>query len=227
MRFKLETHMHTLESSACGHVLAKDQVSQYIENGYSGIIVTDHFVNGNSAVDRSLPWNLQMKQQFAGFKNAYKASLGTGFKVYEGTEFAYNGTEFIVIGLGEKWFTDNPSVASMRPEEFLPIFRNEGAAIIQAHPFRREAYIKEIRLYPELVDAIEVFNLGNKEDSWNYEALELAKKHNKPCTAGSDCHYIGRLGAGILLDEMPENEAELASVIKSGEGWEIFGDRFN
>lgn len=226
MSFKLETHMHTSESSLCGHVSAADQVKQYIEYGYDGIIVTDHFVNGNSAVDRSATWQKQMRKQFSGYYSALKAAAGTDFKVFLGTEYAYHGTEFIVVGLSDTWFLANQSIIFKNPEEFLKIFNENNAGIIQCHPFREAPYIKEFRLYPELVHAIEVFNLAN-EDSWNDKALDLAKKYNKPMTAGSDCHHLDKLGAGIELDVTPKDERELADIIRSGKGWKIFGDKFN
>lgn len=227
MSFRIETHLHTSESSACGNASAAEQVKQYIANGYNGMLVTDHFVNGNSAVDRSKPWEEQMEKQFSGYFNALKAAENTDFKVFFSTEYAYHGTEFIVIGLDYEWFVSHPEIIEKKPEEFLEIFRSEGAAVIQVHPFRRAPYIKEIRLYPEYVDAIEAFNLANGEYDWNVSAYELAKKYNKPITAGSDCHYIGKLGAGIDLDVVPQNERELADIIRSGKGWKIFGDTRN
>ena len=50
-----ETHMHTKEGSACGRDNAADIVRAYKEAGYAGVIVTDHFFGGNTAIDRSLP----------------------------------------------------------------------------------------------------------------------------------------------------------------------------
>ena len=40
---KVELHFHTDESSRCGKVPAKDGVRMYIEQGYAGLAVTDHF----------------------------------------------------------------------------------------------------------------------------------------------------------------------------------------
>lgn len=54
MGYIYETHLHTIEGSACGHVYGKDYITIMKDRGYSGIIVTDHFFNGNSAVPREL-----------------------------------------------------------------------------------------------------------------------------------------------------------------------------
>ena len=45
--FKYETHMHTAETSACASATGKEQADRYKELGYDGIIITDHFLNGN------------------------------------------------------------------------------------------------------------------------------------------------------------------------------------
>lgn len=221
MAFLLETHMHTSEGSACGKLSAEQQVEQYKKAGYDGIIVTDHFVTGNSAVNRDLPWVDQMHQQFQGVSNAKEAGDKAGLKVFCGIEFGYYGTEWIVIGLDEKWYMNHPEIVSMDPPEFLKLFREEGAAVIHAHPYREATYIHETRLYPEYVDAIEVYNYTNM-DEWNNKAIAHALANNKPMTAGSDCHKESGYGAGILLDKAPSSEADLIRIIKSGKGWSLY-----
>ena len=62
--------------------------------------------------------------------------------------------------------------------------------MVHAHPFRMRPYIKEIRLFPDLVDAVEVYNVGNRNVEENKKAAEYAKKHNLPATAGTDAHYL-------------------------------------
>ena len=54
--YKYEVHMHTYEGSACGKTHAEEYISAFIEQGYDGIIITDHFYHGNTRIDRSLPW---------------------------------------------------------------------------------------------------------------------------------------------------------------------------
>lgn len=213
--------MHTAESSACASASAREQVIQYRSAGYDGILVTDHFINGNSAVDRSLPWDQMMADQFKGYREAAIAGEELNFKVYQGIEYAYHGTEFLVIGLGQEWFTSHPEVVDMKPKEFLNAFRDAGAAVIQAHPYRQASYIKTIRLFPDEVDAIEGFNHRNDRE-WNDDACHLALIHNKPVTAGSDCHRIGECHSGIAVERPIEDTADLIRLIKGGTGWTTF-----
>ena len=51
-----ETHLHTSESSACAANTGDEMARACYEAGYTGIIVTNHFVYGNTNIDRKLPW---------------------------------------------------------------------------------------------------------------------------------------------------------------------------
>ena len=54
--YKYELHLHTKEASACARASGAEMVDFYIQNGYQGMVVTDHFYHGNTAIDRDLPW---------------------------------------------------------------------------------------------------------------------------------------------------------------------------
>ena len=69
-QFIYETHLHTSEASACGSMKGADYIQKYKQCGYSGIFVTDHFFNGNSAIDRTLDWNTQVDLYCKGYENA-------------------------------------------------------------------------------------------------------------------------------------------------------------
>ena len=48
--YKYETHLHTSQASACASASGDDYIEKYIQAGYAGIIVTDHFFQGNTCV---------------------------------------------------------------------------------------------------------------------------------------------------------------------------------
>ena len=55
MAYRYETHLHTRQGSACGTSSGAEHARHYLDAGYQGIFVTDHFFRGNTAIDRSLP----------------------------------------------------------------------------------------------------------------------------------------------------------------------------
>jgi histidinol phosphatase-like PHP family hydrolase len=101
--YRYETHLHTNEASACAQVSAVEHVRTYKELGYAGIIVTDHFFNGNSSVPRNLPWEQRVDLLCRGYENAKKEGDRVGLSVFFGWEANYNGTEFLIYGLDKEW----------------------------------------------------------------------------------------------------------------------------
>ena len=54
--YSYELHMHTAETSKCGRSSARDMVKAYYDKGFSGVVITDHFVNGNSYANDPETW---------------------------------------------------------------------------------------------------------------------------------------------------------------------------
>lgn len=221
--FRLELHLHTSEASKCASMDGKTAADMYKLLGYDGIVVTNHFINGNTSVDRSLPWPEQMELFFKGYDNAYAEGIKIGLKVFCSLEFNYKSTEFIILGLDKKWYIDHPEIMNMAPEEFIPFFKDNGAYIIQVHPYRYAWYIEVPRPYAYLVDAIEVINIGNQKLESDIWARRLAKLYNKTMVAGSDCHHYGKgYGAGVVLNEIPCDEKDIIRILRKNEH-SIFG----
>ena len=57
-----ETHLHTAEVSRCATNPAKAQAAYYKEAGFDGIIITDHFLGGNTTVPVNLPWEQRIER---------------------------------------------------------------------------------------------------------------------------------------------------------------------
>ena len=124
--------------------------------------------------------------------------------VFFGWESGYNGTEFLVYGLSEEWLMNHPEIKDATVEEQYKLVHEGGGIVFQAHPYREEWYIPGVRLYPNDVDGIEVFNSHNKVidgvDLYNDRALEYAAKYNFPVTCGSDIHSTSPECCGVAFD---------------------------
>lgn len=55
-----EIHCHTQETSRCGRSSAHDMMAAYKKKGFTGVIVTDHFVNGYSWAAEPESWDEKM-----------------------------------------------------------------------------------------------------------------------------------------------------------------------
>ncbi len=198
--FKTETHLHTSEGSACASASGAQQAEQYKAMGYSTIFVTDHFINGNTAADRSLPWEQWVDAYCKGYENAKKRGEQIGLNVLFGIEYGWHGTDLLVYGIDKAWLKANPDIAQIPVQKFCKRVHLAGGMIVHAHPFRQEAYISELKFIPDHTDAVEIFNARNSMAVYNDRAKWYAEQFSLPVTAGTDCHDIGGSFSGITTD---------------------------
>ena len=228
MGYLYETHMHTSEGSACGRFSGAQQARRYKELGYTGIIITDHFFNGNCAVDRSLPWEEMARRFCLGYEHAREEGEKIGLDVFFGWEAAYRGTEFLIYGLDKDWLIAHPEVMTWSIEEEFRYVDAAGGLVVQAHPFREASYIPEVRVMPEYCHALEVYNEGNvgRNPLFNTKALELAVKLEKPMTSGTDAHGGENVYVGIESEKKLQGIGDYISMVKSNKGYSLMERRF-
>lgn len=190
-KFRYETHMHTAESSACASACGAEQARRYKKMGYDGIIITDHFFNGNCAVTNFSSWEDRVEKFCAGYENAKAEGDRIGLKVFFGFEYSYFGADILTYGVDKQWLLDNPDVSSISFYQFAERVHKAGGYLVHAHPFREaDWYIHEIKLLPKWVDAVEVHNSGNSKQEFNDRAKWYALQFDKPFTAGTDNHHL-------------------------------------
>lgn len=202
-----DTHVHTSEGSACAENSGAEMARAYAAGGYTGIIVTDHFFYGNTAVDRGLPWKEWTERFCLGYEHARAEGEKLGLQVFFGWESGYDGTEFLVYGLDGQWLAQHPEIKDATVQEQFVLVHAGGGIVCQAHPYREAPYIKEIRLFPEYVDAVEGVNATHSDregrtlhhPEFNDRAIAYAKEHGLPMTAGSDQHTVEMLEGGMVF----------------------------
>lgn len=219
--YKYETHLHTKEASACASVSGAEYVRHYKEAGYAGIIITDHFFNGNSGVPRNLPWAERVELFCLGYENAKREGDRVGLSVYFGWESYYDGTEFLIYGLTKEWMKSHPDMLSWSMKEQYQRVHEAGGLVVHAHPFRKRWYINEVRLIPEFIDAVEGINLGNDSHEFNIQAMAYAKEHQFPMTSGTDAHKLETMLGGVAFPKKLESIEDYIREIKEGTGYQL------
>lgn len=217
--YRYETHLHTNIVSACSRFSPEEVVEKYVRLGYAGIFVTDHYLRGNASVPKDLPYEERVERYFDGYRAVKKCAEGSGLSVFCGVEISHWGTDFLFYDLNEEWYKNNPEIMTESPKEFCLRARKAGALVIQAHPYREASNIDHIRLFPAVVDGIEVINAGNMGERANRLAGILANAYGLPVTAGSDIHWASQEElAGVEFKEKIKSERDFAERIKRGEG---------
>lgn len=227
--YKYDTHLHTSSASDCAAASPEEMVDFYRARGYSGFVVTDHFMNGNSSVDRSLPWHEQIDWFCSGYEKAKAYGDKVGFSVFLGIEYNFQGTEFLLYGLDKPWLKAHPELMELSLCKALRLVRGAGAFVIHAHPFREAGYIEMVRLVPDLTDAVEIFNVGNlwRGGKANERARAYAASYGLPPVSGSDRHHAeGDLDAGIILQAPAADISDIISAIRARSHNLICGDDF-
>jgi len=188
MAFLYETHLHTTGASKCAVSAGSEYIAGYMDKGYTGIIVTDHFYNGNCSVDKKLPWKEWVNIFCSGYEDAREEGEKRGLDVFFGWEETFdNCDDYLVYGLGKEWLYEHPESKTWTRGEQYSAVKKAGGCVVQAHPFRQRHYIHKVVLSTGCVDAVEVANGGN-DNNFDALAYRYAKKINKPMTAGTDIH---------------------------------------
>jgi hypothetical protein len=218
MPYLYETHLHTSQASACGVSRGHEYISKYKDLGYTGVIITDHFFGGNSAVSRSLPWKRRIELFCKGWEDAREEGARKGLDVFFGWEQTYDGDDYLIYGLDKAWLMEHPESASWsRKQQFEKVSR-AGGCVVQAHPFRQHFYIRRVTLASALVHGVEAANGGNQEQSYDALAWAYAKKLGLPVTAGSDIHSADdvrkEIVFGVWLDKKMETIADYVAAVK-------------
>lgn len=221
--FRYEAHLHTVEGSACGRSLAEEYARIYKEEGYDGIIVTDHFLNGNTTASRSASWEEKVNILCSGYEKAKRVGDQIGLKVFFGWEASYSGTDFLVYGMTKEWLLKHPEMVQCSIQEQYEIIHQAGGMVIQAHPFLEAPYILRVRQEPTFVDGVEVYNRScdDRDRSYNDKAYEYAKEYKLPMTCGSDIHHITAPKVAMQFEEPLNSINDFIKVVLTGKGYEI------
>lgn len=218
--FRYETHCHTNWCSACAHNSPEEMAQAYYQAGYAGMVLTDHFLRGNTAVDRSLPWEEKMKRYYAAFEAARNWGASRGFQVLFGLEHHYgHGKEVLTYGIDLPFLLEHLNLHLYPLKEYAKFVHEAGGFLSMAHPFRHASYIDpDVKPQPAYLDGAEIFNFYNTGEE-NKQAAEFAEKHGLLPTSGGDEHSIqgASIGkSGIALKAPVSTGKELVDVLRSG-----------
>lgn len=215
--YKYETHLHTSPVSACARATVREQMEFYKSMGYEGMFITNHFIDGNIGHEaRSKDYTEKINYYCSAFDEAKALEAEIGIKVFFGIETTIGGTDFLVYGLDKEWFLDHPEIQEMTKSLQLQYFMDNGALVIQAHPFREAGYIDHIRLFPRKIHGVEIVN-ANRTGFENKMAKLYAEQYKLLEFAGSDNH-IGKCEnlAGMECEEPIESELDFVEKAKNG-----------
>ncbi len=228
--YRYETHMHTVQGSACGTSTGAEHVRFYKDRGYQGVFVTDHFLRGNTTVPRTSDWKERIHRFCQGFEDAWNEGQKVGLDVFFGWEENFQGDEYLIYGLDKQFLLDHPEMERWTRREQYEAIHAAGGCVIQAHPFRMPGHLSAIHVCERCTDGVEVANAGNKPVQ---DALcrRYAEAKGLYTTAGSDNHHSleNRALYGVGLDRKLDSSADWVKHILNREPHTLLcpADRFD
>jgi predicted metal-dependent phosphoesterase TrpH len=214
--FKMDMHVHTSEVSACGQISAKDGVKLYIQSGYQGVVITDHYTKDYFDNTGASNWNDKIDQFLTGYHKAKEEGQKLGLTVLLGIEirFVENPSDYLVYGIPEEYLKENPKLYELGIEKFYEKIKNEDILVFQAHPYRTGMVVAN----PSYLHGVEGFNGNDRHESSNEKAVRFAKENNLLMSSGSDFHQLEDLAkGGIIFKQDITSVEELVSGLKHGE----------
>lgn len=217
-QYRIETHMHTNHTSKCGWLDAAALAEGYARAGYAAVAVTDHYNRDTfNHMDLKAASPEEVLSVFLdGFRRLEGECARRGLKLYKGAELRFDEccNDYLLYNYPDELLSRPEEVFRMGVAAFAPLAREAGALIVQAHPYRKKC-TPAIACY---LDGVEVCNRNPRHENHNERAEEYAALHGLLRTGGSDCHRTEDIAqGGILARTLPEDDAALVRLLRSGE----------
>lgn len=218
--YKYQMHTHTAPCSLCASMTPEELAEALNEGGYQGCIMTNHFMMGNTGIDRTLAWHDFVKQYELDYLACKEAAAKYDKDIIFGIEEnVHKMLEVIFYGVTPDMLYEHPELAGADYKTWYEVMHAYGVLCIQAHPFRDRGYIPQPGMLPlEYIDGIEVYNVCNTEKN-NEDAEEYSKDHPELLLiSGADAHVPHLVCvSGIEAKRRIKDGKDLVEVLKSGE----------
>ncbi len=213
--YQYELHCHTAGVSKCAIVSPEEGARMYIEAGYSGVVVTNHFNKYTfEELFENNSWDQIIDYYLDGWRR-FRDAAGDRLTVLLGLEIRFdeNWNDYLVYGVTEEFLRSHPKLLDMNIREFSALARQEGLLLYQAHPFRNDITVTD----PSLLDGIESYNGHPHHNSRNDIATMWAEKYGLLQSSGSDFHDTDACAQGGILTREPiGSQEDLLNALRSG-----------
>lgn len=89
MLYKYEMHVHDSLCSRCGHNPPEVIAKVYYDRGYAGMCFTNHFLQGSTAIDKTLPWEDKVRAYWNAYLRVKDWAKDKDFDILFGLEHHY------------------------------------------------------------------------------------------------------------------------------------------
>lgn len=183
---KCDLHVHT-DASRDGESSVEAVIAAAVAAGLDAVAITDHDTTEGSV--------------------AALACKNPGILIIPGIEISTKQGHLLVLGTTQVLAPKRDVLATIAETKAL------GAVTIVPHPFHRWRHGVGLRCKEALqaADAVETLNSRYIIGTANKRAAKMAKKYERPATAGSDAHNCKFVGFGVT--EIEAEDRSVAAVL--------------
>ena len=219
----IDAHTHSSGVSRCGRVTPKELIDQKMEQGYDGMVLTNH----------CQPWYYPSKEHAQYVENLieeYRIAKAygdqVGFRVLLGIEVTVldpGHYDMLIYGATEEMLRASPCLYEMTQKQLFDFCNRYGALLVHAHPLRLSFDGKEFGLAdPKYIHGAEI-NCTPKDLVLKDELLRVAKENELLVTCGTDYHAPDRtFRGGMYVPDAVHTATDFAAYLKSASKTELF-----
>lgn len=190
---KFDLHCHTKSGSIDARVSLERYIELLKQQGFHGMLVTDH----------------DSYRGYRQWRNSVSSLQAGSFVVLEGIEYDTKDAGHFLVIMPDGVQLDLLRIRGMSIEQLIHVVHHMGGILGPAHPFGSKSssamFFKKVRRNPRIFyefDFVEGFNTCESAQA-NRIARLMAARYGKPCTGGSDSHeekYVGMAYTEIDAD---------------------------
>ena len=215
----IDMHAHSSGISPCCRIPAEEVINVCKNKEIDGIVLTNHYCKSYLIDGDALGFAQKYVDEY---RLAKEFGDKHGVKVFFGIEITmelYDRVHLLVYGVNESFVLDNPDIYDLDQKTLYNLVKNNGGALIQAHPMRRG---KNVLLDPDYLDGVEVNSHPLYDASHIDELSEIAAERGIIITSGGDYHADSkRAYCGAILPDGIKSE-EISDFLLSTDTIEIF-----
>ena len=193
---KADLHLHSKEDAMDPHITysAKDLIDRAAQLNFNMLAFTFH---------NQLFW----KEELITYAEK------KGIMLIPGSEMIIEGKDVLVYNLTKQTFNDITSFEDLKRAKE----KDRNIFVIAPHPYfpGNRSLGKALEKHINLFDAIEYSWFHSSLINFNQKAVRIAKKHNKPLIATSDCHHLPLFGKNYIIANS-SHPRRIGTVIRKG-----------
>ncbi len=214
----VDLHAHTKGISHCCKITAEDNIILAKEHGFNGLAIANHYVADYFEPDFYYEWIEKYIDEWNACLELGKKHSIRIFRAVEVTADYDRRVHLLIYGADESFLRNNPRLNERSLPELYRLCKQNGCALVQAHPFRGGATVQDT----DCLDGVEINCHPAHRSGRTKEILDAIKNTCLAVTVGCDYHAdTYRPDGGVFLPKEIETDQDLAKFVLNSKDFKL------